>query len=380
VASRPLECRHLAVALAALAWLGLAAAAAAQTDPDSSSSNGGFFERLKRPQLRAWGFLYLPKVYYGSQTSVGVGGQILRPFTWTNGAIDSDVAIKGRIMAKGQGEAGLTLNLGWSEERYSGKSKIEFSNIPRYFYGVGPDTPQDAEEVFQRQSLLYYLEVFRRVASDFRLGVRGEIEHAQMLESEPGGLLETAPIAGVERSKVIGWGILADWDSRDDRYWPTAGSYHQAFFMKFDDGVGSDHNFDVYYAELRKYLATAQRHVLALQAFMYATDGAPPFWRLAEMGRAHSRGYRKGRYRDEVIVALQAEHRFAVWRRLGLVGFVGVAEVAPRLQDMKLDHTRPTFGGGIRFRIGGSDESVNARLDIAYGDEFRFYFKLGEAF
>lgn len=371
------------VVLATLAALGVATASAAQSGADSSTTEAnskGLLHRLGRPKFRAFGFLYLPKVYYGSETGVGFGGQILRPFAWTNGVIDSDVEIKGRIMAKGQGEAGFTLNLGWGDDRYSSRSKVEFSNIPRYFYGIGPDTPQDAKEVFQRQSLLTYVELFRRLASNLRVGVRGEVEEARMLELEPDGLLQTLPIPGVESSRVIGWGLLADWDTRDDRYWPTRGSFHQAFFMKFDDGVRSDHNFDVYYAELRRYVSTAQNHVLALQALVYATEGDPPFWRLAEMGRAHSRGYTRGRYRDKALLAVQAEHRFAVWRRLGLVGFAGLAAVGPSVLDMKHQYARPTFGGGIRFRVGGMGDSVNARLDVAYGNEFRFYFKLGEAF
>jgi outer membrane protein assembly factor BamA len=351
------------------------------SDTTEVSQNGGFFDRLSRPKMRAWGFVYLPKVYYGSETGVGFGGQILRPFSLGKRTNDSDIGVGGRFMAKGQGTARVTVNLGGSATPYSAKTKLEFTNIPRRFYGIGPDTPGDDEEVFQRQSLLYYLEVFRHVVSHLRLGVRGELEAAQLLETKRDGLLETLPIAGVERSSVTGWGILAEWDSRDDRYWPTRGAFHQSFFMKFDDGAGSDHNFDVYYVELRHYLTTAPNHVLALQAFLYATEGAPPFWRMAEMGgRAHSRGYERGRYRHRVIVALQAEHRFAVWRRLGLVGFAGLADVASRLEQMQLEHMRPTLGGGVRFRVGGDKERINARLDVAYGNEFKFYFKLGESF
>jgi hypothetical protein len=356
--------------------------AAADADSSGAPAKRGFFDRLSPPRLRVWGFVYLPKVYYASETSFGVGGQILRPFSLGGDrASDSEVQVGGRFMAKGQGAAGFAVNLGDATTTYSAKSKLEFSNIPRRFYGIGPDTPGEDEEVFQRQSLLAYLEVYRRVASRLRVGLRAEVESAQLLETEPGGLLETLPIAGVQRSSVAGWGVSADWDSRDDRYWPTTGSFHQSFLMGFGDELRGDYSFHVYYLDLRRYLTTAQNHVLALQAFLYATDGGPPFWRMAEMGgRGHSRGYDRGRYRDRVIMAFQAEHRFAVWRRLGLVGFAGLADVASRLEQMQLEHMRPTFGGGLRFRVGGQENRINARLDVAYGDEFQFYFKLDEAF
>lgn len=370
------------VVLAALACCALARAPFAQTESDSTRTKEaeGFFDRLERPELERWGFIYLPKVYYGSATSVGVGGQLLRPFRG-RGFDDSEIEVGGRIMAKGQGEADVTVNLVWGGGNYASKSRIEFSNIPRDFYGIGPDTPDAAQEPFQRQSLLYYLEVMRRLGPRLRAGLRGEIEQARMLEYEGDGLFATRSIPGVEPSTVIGWGVLADWDTRDNRYWPTRGGFHQTFFVKFDDGVDSDHNFDVYYLELRQYFETAANHVLALQAFMYAVDGGAPFWRLAEMGgRSHSRGYERGRYRDNALVAFQAEHRFAAWKRLGLVGFAGLADVAPRLGALQIEHMRPTLGGGVRLRLGSGEKRINARLDIAYGQEFNLYFKLGEAF
>lgn len=363
----------------ARAWLAPADTAAASDS--TAGAKKGFFERFHEPRLEWGGLIYLPKVYYSAETSVGIGGELLHTFAYFGSQRDSDVELEGRMMAKGQGEAGATLNLGWTEDRRSAKSKVVFTNIPRYFYGIGPDTPSGAKEVFQRQSLLYYLELFHRVVSHVRVGVRAEAEQAQVLQKKPDGLLDHLTIPGVKRSTVVGAGVLADWDSRNDRFWPTRGGYYQAFYMKFDDGLQSDFNFDVTYAELRQFIPTATNHVLALQAIVYSTKGNPPFWRLAEMGgRSHSRGYERGRYRDKVLIAFQAEHRFAVWRRLGLVGFAGLADVAPRLRRMKLEHMRPTYGGGVRFRVGGIDHRVNARLDLAYGEGFHLYFKLGEAF
>jgi hypothetical protein len=336
---------------------------------------------MSAPKLEALGFVCLPKVSYGQYQGFGFGGQILRPLSWGNHASASEVDVEGEATTKGQGEASFTLNLGWGEERYYAKTRVAFTNIAHRFYGIGPDTPDNAEEVFERQSLLYYLELMRRVTSHLRVGVRGEFEDSRMLETEADGLFQTTAIPGVEGSHVSGYGVLADWDSRDDRYWPTRGGYYQTFAVRFNDDLGSDYEFDVFYVDLRQFIPTHRNHVLALQAVLYDTDGAPPFWRLAELGgRPHSRGYRRGRYRDNVLLAFQAEHRFAVWRRFGIVGFAGLADVAPRLSAVSIGHMRPTFGGGLRFRVGGSHHHINARFDVAYGNEFRLYFKLGESF
>lgn len=365
-----------------VASLTFARGSLAQQPADSTAQKkAGLVDRLSVPKLQAFGFVYLPKVSYGEFQGVGFGGQILRPLAWGDRAPASEVDVEGEATTRGQGEVAFTLNLGWGEERYYAKTKVEFTNIAHRFYGIGPDTPDRDEEVFERQSLLYYLELMRRVSGRLRVGVRGEFEDSRMLESEPGGLFRTLPIPGVEGSHVAGFGVLADWDTRDDRYWPTRGGYYQGFAVRFNDDAGSDYEFDVFYVDLRRFIPTRRNHVLALQAFVYATDGAPPFWRLAELGgRPHSRGYRRARYRDNVLLAFQAEHRFAVWRRFGLVGFAGLADVAPHMADMKFEHMRPTLGGGLRFRVGGNHHRINARLDIAYGNDLRLYFKLGESF
>lgn len=377
----------LALALALL--VSTASAAAAQAPPDSTAGRSadsttaherGFFERMSDTRLRAYGFVFLPKVSYGQYQGVGFGGQLLHPLGWGKRRA-AELDVEGEATTKSQGEVTASLNFGWGENRYYANTKVAFSNIKHRFYGIGPDTPDSAEDVFQRQSLLYYLELIRRVSGPMRVGVRGEFEESRMLESEPRGLFETQSFAGVEHSHVSGYGVLADWDTRDDRYWPTRGGYYQTFGVRFHDDVGSDYDFDVFNLDLRQFLPVRRNQVVALQAFLYAIDGEPPFWRLAELGgRSHSRGYRRGRYRDKVLLAFQAEHRFAVWRRFGLVGFAGLADVAPRLADMQLEHMRPTLGGGLRYRVGGSHHHVNARLDLAYGSELRLYFKLGESF
>ena len=133
--------------------------------------------------------------------------------------------------------------------------------------------------------------------------------------------------------------------------------------------------------DLRRYFDLGKHKTLALQCFVYNTEGDPPFWRYAALGgRAHSRGYRRARYLDKTLVATQAEYRFPVWRRLGAVVFAGVANVAPRLRVVRVRYSRPTVGAGVRYRVGGA-AGLKARVDFAVGDDsFRVYASLDEAF
>ncbi|NIO29537.1 MAG: BamA/TamA family outer membrane protein [Candidatus Latescibacteria bacterium] len=358
------------------------AAGPESTRVDTASSSKGW--KSLRPKLSAWGLVYLPKVYYTTERGFGVGGQIIRPFRWPNGeaSLDrSDVRLKGRITTKGQSEVESVLNLKWGQGRYYLRSKVNFNNLALRYYGIGPDTPDSNEEVYQPQQVRAYVEFYRRFFSHLKIGVRYEFEHFKFLEVEPNRLLDTDRIRATVDKNTVGAGILLDWDTRDRKHSPTSGSYYQAFAIFFDDELGSEHDFNNYHIDLKNYFSAAPGHVLASQFFVYAAKGSPPFWRMAALGgRAHSRGYRKGRYLDRVLFAFQGEYRAQVWWRFGLVGFAGVACVTRTLRRLEFGLMRPTVGGGIRFRTGLEDR-IRARLDIAAGENtVRVYLSLDEAF
>ena len=56
----------------------------------------------------------------------------------------------------------------------------------------------------------------------------------------------------------------------------------------------------------------------------------------------------------------------------------GYRLVAPVVRDLRFEHVRQTVGAGVRFLVGRN--GGNVRIDVAYGDQFRFYFRLDEAF
>jgi hypothetical protein len=356
------------------------AAADTSLNPDSSRA----VRWLSQPKLSALGFTWLPRIHYSDETGVGLGGTILRPFHWGGGAPggpNSEMRLKGRVTYRGQWAAEFRLRLGWSDRKWSLNTKLSAETIPGRFYGIGPNAPMENKEVYEPLRTLGYVELLRRVAPGTRLGVRAEIEHFELRKTASGGLLESGLVPGAESGYIAGGGLVWDYDSRDRKYSPGSGSFHQAFAMKFDETTGSGYHFDVYNLDLRRYTSIAPGHVVGLQAFAYMTRGAPPFWRYAAVGgRAHSRGYRKGRYVDLAMVAYQAEYRFDLWRRLGAVVFVGIADVGRRIED--LDHLRmkPTVGMGTRFRLGGRD-GVKAQIDVGVSPEdVRLYMSLDEAF
>ena len=121
--------------------------------------------------------------------------------------------------------------------------------------------------------------------------------------------------------------------------------------------------------------------VLALQLFGYSAQGSEtPFWRYAALGgRAHSRGYRSGRYLGRTLLAFQGEYRMPPLWRFAPNVFAGLSDVAEGFDQIELSRMRPTVGAGIRTRLDASGKKW-ARVEAAYGQELRLYAGLGVAF
>jgi hypothetical protein len=92
------------------------------------------------------------------------------------------------------------------------------------------------------------------------------------------------------------------------------------------------------------------------------------------------RGYYYGRYRDKNLAVLQAEYRMPVWKRLGLVGFAGVGDVAPAPGRFRLGSFKAAGGFGFRF-LFDPKEKTSIRLDFGFGkDTSGMYITATEAF
>jgi len=96
------------------------------------------------------------------------------------------------------------------------------------------------------------------------------------------------------------------------------------------------------------------------------------------------RGYYTGRYRDRNLIAGQAELRYRIWQRFGVVGFLGTGEVANK--SFSAAALKPDYGGGLRYFFD-IEKGLSLRADYGIGEkpagesrESGFYLALGEAF
>jgi outer membrane translocation and assembly module TamA len=97
------------------------------------------------------------------------------------------------------------------------------------------------------------------------------------------------------------------------------------------------------------------------------------------------RGYYSGRYRDENLMAAQAEIRYRFMNRFGIVAFAGTGKVFANGQ-FNSDGLKPNFGFGGRYFFDPA-KGLSVRLDYGVGEKLPnekrqagFYIGLAEAF
>ncbi len=335
------------------------------------------------PRARGYGIVAVPKAYYSSENRFGVGLELVRPYRFpgsTAAAADSDLRAKGRLHVNGHGAAELEATTYVGEGRWSVRTKVSYEALALRFWGIGSDTPSEAQEVYRPQNLLAYTEVFHRIVGPLRLGVRAEWQDFRYVNVEPGGLLDAGAYRGQGAGSVLGGGLVVAWDTRDNRYAPARGVYAQAFWLWFG-AASTEYEFNNGHLDFRAYFDLGRQNVLAVQAFTFALFGDVPIWRYASVGgRAHSRGYRRDRYLERRMGALQMEWRRPLFARVDAVGFLGLANVARRYDRFTLGNMRPSLGAGLRIHPR-ENRDLSIRSDVAFGEEsLRIYLSFGHAF
>jgi len=275
----------------------------------------------------------------------------------------------------------LNGDLYWRNETFRLSGYVGYMKFPDKFYGIGNNTPEENEESYTPQRLILSVCFQKKMLPGLYLGIQYEFIESEMKEVEEEGLLVRKEIVGSQGGTVSALGVLLNWDTRNNIFYPTSGCFYQVSASTFGGGLGSDYGFTRYNLDVRQYLPVLSSHVVAFQGYMNIITGDPPFNMMSLFGGGElMRGYYEGRYRDKSMVAFQAEYRMPVWRRFGLACFLGVGDVSDTMSHFAWRDFKHSVGFGFRYLLS-PEEKVNVRCDVAYGRHSSgFYITLLEAF
>jgi hypothetical protein len=264
----------------------------------------------------------------------------------------------------------------WQDDKWRPAAGGGYADVHYDFYGIGNQLAENDVAVPIDQTAAFAIaQLMRRIVPGLYAGVR--LALSQTEASSPG--LDQPPLVVPPFTTdvtMVTTGLVAQWDTRDNQFFPTRGQYANASASFHED----DATFQTYEFEWNCYHGLGERVVVAARVYFRATRGDAPFYALSSFGMHNDlRGYKSGKYRDRDMFATQVEYRQKLSERWGWVAFAGVGEVAHSFGDMDADHLLASAGAGLRFRVAKS-HPVNLRLDWAYGDESCFYLGVTEAF
>ena len=215
-----------------------------------------------------------------------------------------------------------------------------------------------------------------RIAPKLYLGPTASFDFVRGYDFDRPELIE-----GMDQKTLnFGLGLSLVYDSRDVTTNPHRGFYvnlSQCFRPRF---LGNDYAFSTTEMIADAYAKAWKGATVAADLRGTLNFGNPSWGMMAQLGGPYSmRGYYQGRYRDKHKVEAQVELRQHVWKRHGVVAWVGAGTVFDKFSSMRFDHILPNFGVGYRWEF---KKNVNVRLDYGFGKSGQsgFMFNINEAF
>ncbi|KQC28640.1 BamA/TamA family outer membrane protein [Flagellimonas eckloniae] len=331
-------------------------------------------------------FIGLPIAFYTPETEFGVGGGgqifLLNNTNKYNKRL-SNILFSGIYTTAGQIMFNITPQVYLGKGDYFIDSEYLFEIYPNSFWGIGPETPEENEELYDQTTHKLKVSFLKRLPPDLNFGFTYNFANHQVTEIEEGGILDSGTILGSDRTIISGIGAEFNLDTRNDIGSPTDGQLFGIGAHFSSPILGATHGFNKFTLDLRNYEPLGARSTLATQIYIENNYGDVPFQGMAFFGGSSSaRGYFYGRFLDRNMYVAQAEYRYRLKPRWTLAAFGLIGSVAGDASDLlKFNSVKPGYGAGVRFKLL-KDQGTWLRLDIGNGKDGQsgIYFGVNEAF
>ncbi|WP_405609546.1 BamA/TamA family outer membrane protein [Polaribacter sp. Asnod1-A03] len=273
-----------------------------------------------------------------------------------------------------------------NQEKWVISGNIIFQNYPRLYYGIGQNTPETNEEIYDTNQFLFEPILLKQAFTRY-LFLGGGVRYNKIYNTkvELNKLLDVNRPSGYNGSTSVGFELAALYDSRDNILNASKGWYLELTKGFYGTALDGTNQFKLTRFDLRHYLKISQKNddVLAFQAIGHFANGDTPLSELALFGNEEiMRGYIEGRYIEENLLAAQVEYRKTFKdSRIGMVAFLGAGDVFNKSKDISLNDIKINYGLGLRFMLD-KKEKLNIRFDFGSGNKSdgNFYVNIAEAF
>jgi len=269
-------------------------------------------------------------------------------------------------------------NLHLLDDNLRVKAGAGYMDVRYRFYGVGNEANDSGISVdVLQEAPLYFASASYRVWRKLYVGlgyVAGDVDSRLRF------VIDQPFFDPTLKLDIGAISIPIVYDSRDHEQFPRSGWMMTGRTMLYRKSVGSDFDAETFMVNVNHYRPMREHDVIAFRAYFRTTSGKAPFFIKSTFGGSTDlRGYPSGRYRDNMMYALQSEYRWQMNDKWIFTGFAGFGEVAPDVSEFGKNFL-PAAGIGARF-IVSQKHRVSLSADIAAGDDgAEYYFGVGEAF
>lgn len=340
-----------------------------------------FNDSNKNKKHKRFDFSVIGGPHYASDTKFGLGLVAAGLYrTDPNDSIlpPSNVSLYGDVSSVGFYMLGVRGNHIAPKGRYRIDYHLYFYSFPADFWGIGyemgdNDANKSDMKRWQAQAEVSFLF---RVADNFYIGPMASYDYVIGKHIERPELLQGMG----QHTWNVGAGVSLVYDNRDNLTNPHRGIYLNINQMFRPGFMGNDYAFSTTAFRFDAYQRLGKGTVLAEDIGANLNFGNPSWGMMAELGGTHSmRGYYEGRYRDKHSLEATVELRQHVWKRNGIVVWVGAGTIFPKFSALRSKQILPNAGVGYRWEF---KKNVNVRLDYGFGKSGQsgFLFNINEAF
>ena len=278
----------------------------------------------------------------------------------------------------------------WTKgNRYHFIGEVRFKKMPFNFYGIGNNTSKANEDKLVQQQFKVLFDAEKTFLKSTYTGISVGFENYSFSDKITGGIYNTSPIIyDKSGGSVLFLGLSQSYDTRNSNNYPTKGFFGRITYQYAPDIFGgTDFTGSQIKVNVRNFWSLAPKVVLGVQALYHTVQGTnTAFYLLPQLGNDEMmRGYYTGRYRDENLLAAQAELRYRFMNRFGIVAFAGSGKVFSN-GNFSVKDLKPDYGFGGRYFFDTA-KGLSVRLDYGIGEkkanekrQSGMYISLAEAF
>lgn len=336
-------------------------------------------------------FVILPVLSTAPETGVELGGAGLLSFYTDTAHREtrvSNIFAYATITTKGQSRFSLSTSYWAPQNKYHYIAAVSYINFPFDFYGTGNNTLKSNADRLGLKRFKVATSAEKKIGQYFYIGlVAGGFDY-RFSDADKTGIFETdASLQGRHGGTTLYAGPTVIFDSRNNNTYTTKGAVITSY-LDLMKGIGSnsDYSGGLLNVEYAQFFSLSKHFVLGFDIQEQSLTGSQsPFYLMPALGSDEMmRGYYNGRFRDRNLLAGQAELRYRITNRVGIVGFVGTGQVWN--SDFSFSEFKPNYGGGLRYFFD-TEKGLSIRVDYGVGEkrpnESRLsglYIGLGEAF